>query len=339
MEKNYSISLLRGVSTLCIIITHMLGYYNNYMTYWFNIAMLVFLFISGFLYGKKDIKSPWKWIKKQFIKIAKVYYPYLIIVIIITYVLKPEILSLKQIFTSVFMIQAFTNGVPNIEHLWFLTYIIMCYIITPLLLQPICCKFKKTSISKYISLFIIYIITMQIITIPLIFVLKFKTAWIVCYSAGYFISYRYRNEDTNLLVEKNILENIIFIFSIIAILAKLYIEIVLYKKVNGIKYEMLTIIVQYLKVVISTGICLFVIDKIGTVNLKRYKNIFEFSDKYSFEIYVVHQIFILGTFTLMNLTSYKFLNITIVFIAIFISAFLLKEIERLLSKIYIINSH
>lgn len=57
-----------------------------------------------------------------------------------------------------------------------------------------------------------------------------------------------------------------------------------------------------------------------------------FSDKYSYEIYIVHQLFILSPLTLMALTNYPVVNIVVTLLSIGISGVVLKIMTRSLLK-------
>ena len=60
---------------LSIILCHILQYFDNELAWWFNVGVQVFLFMSGFLYGKRATPSDdLKFIKKQFRKILIDYY-------------------------------------------------------------------------------------------------------------------------------------------------------------------------------------------------------------------------------------------------------------------------
>ena len=54
-EHFYSISLLRMVAMLSIVSCHIFQYYGNFLAWWFNVGVQIFLCISGYLYGQKDI--------------------------------------------------------------------------------------------------------------------------------------------------------------------------------------------------------------------------------------------------------------------------------------------
>jgi peptidoglycan/LPS O-acetylase OafA/YrhL len=74
------------------------------------------------------------------------------------------------------------------------------------------------------------------------------------------------------------------------------------------------------------GISLFLIIYICCRNIKNNR-IFDLSDKYSYYVYIVHQLFILSPFGLMTATSNLYLNWILVLVAIVVSAFVLKIVS------------
>ena len=61
--------------------------------------------------------------------------------------------------------------------------------------------------------------------------------------------------------------------------------------------------------------------------------VLRFSDKYSYHIYLVHQVFILGPLSLMTVTSNLLLNISIICCCILCSGLILKKINNFVDKI------
>ena len=59
MKKDTSIQIIRIFSMTMIVICHLLSIMQNYymiaLSQFFSIGVYIFLFISGFLYGKKEI--------------------------------------------------------------------------------------------------------------------------------------------------------------------------------------------------------------------------------------------------------------------------------------------
>lgn len=83
------------------------------------------------------------------------------------------------------------------------------------------------------------------------------------------------------------------------------------------------------------GIVLFlnmyiIFDYIKTIKINK---ILVFSDKYSYSIYLVHQIFILGTYSLLFISSNLFLNISVIIFITIISGILLHSFTNLIIKI------
>lgn len=74
------------------------------------------------------------------------------------------------------------------------------------------------------------------------------------------------------------------------------------------------------------GVAIFLTILIVFKNMTR-RVFLDLSDKYSYYIYIVHQLFILSPFSLMEATTIMFVNWLIVLITIVISAIILKYIS------------
>lgn len=128
-DKEDYISFLRFGAMCSIVLCHLLQFYGNALAWWFNVGVQIFLIISGFLYGRKEEIKAVSFIAKEFKKILLNYYVYLI-VLLPFYVL---------VFHNPFSIKAFlklllgVGDVPGLGHLWFVSTILFCYLITPAL--------------------------------------------------------------------------------------------------------------------------------------------------------------------------------------------------------------
>lgn len=80
------------------------------------------------------------------------------------------------------------------------------------------------------------------------------------------------------------------------------------------------------------GAFLFVLMRIvfEKTNLNRMSWLLSFTDKYTYELYLVHHMLILGPFSLMSVTGILPLNILIILIGSISLALLLKRLEKLL---------
>ena len=81
----------------------------------------------------------------------------------------------------------------------------------------------------------------------------------------------------------------------------------------------------------------FILFHYGFIVLERYIKIREYgrvlalSDKYSYPIYIGHQLFILSPFALMSITPYTLLNIFVTLLSIVICGFLITKVSGVIS--------
>ncbi len=79
-KESIALSYLRIIATLLIVICHFLEAFDNRWAYVCNIGVQIFLVMSGYLYGRKEI-THWKdWFIKR---IEKVYLPMFILITIV----------------------------------------------------------------------------------------------------------------------------------------------------------------------------------------------------------------------------------------------------------------
>lgn len=57
-QRQASISMVRFIAMILIVVCHMFQYYDHELCHWFNVGVQVFFVISGFLYGTKEIDNP-----------------------------------------------------------------------------------------------------------------------------------------------------------------------------------------------------------------------------------------------------------------------------------------
>ena len=117
-----------------VVICHICNFYNNELAYWFNCGVQMFLLISGFLYGQRGIIS-WKaFYKRNLPKILIDYYLYLAIMIPIYLLVIHQSISVSDYINLLFGIG---TDIPGMGHLWYISTILVCYLITPFVSQMI----------------------------------------------------------------------------------------------------------------------------------------------------------------------------------------------------------
>lgn len=298
-KKMDCISLLRMLSVFSIISCHIMQFYNNELAWWFNTGVQVFLLISGFLYSQKNIKVK-EFYKKNITKILFDYYIYLFIILFVYFLFERNYLNLSGIIRAVI---GKGGGIKGLEHMWFISTIIICYFLTPFLQ-----KLKNEIKNKFFLFISFFILILCIEPSP-----YFPGTWINCYIIGYLFGIFSFNEKY-----KTIFNKISFFILIVGIITNIF-QIYLQYSLN-IRYETKIefLLYRYNKILLALVILIVFVN-----HLKKYKSknkliqyIYIYMDKYSYDIYLTHHIYILGPFSILNFSAFKgkILGIVIVFL-------------------------
>lgn len=311
--KNSSISMIRLLAMLSIIACHFCQYYNSEWAWWLNVGVQVFFIISGYLYGSRSIDAPVPWLKKRFVKILTPYYIFLTLAIIGYLIVSPESLGLANMVSSYFVV----GTIKGISHLWFVSYILFCYLITPYL-AAIRDYLSKKNMPYALGSIMVTIGVYSIIEILING--HFRPGRVGCYILGYFTAVYVK-----CLGEKTI--NICFWVSLIPTAISNFVYCHLHY-IQGLEMKgLLTHITDYSHAFLgySLTMLLMIIFK----NIKE-SSLLEYSDKYSYEIYLVHQLFILSPLTLLATTNNITINAVLTLCAIFLSGYILNKFQNAL---------
>ena len=183
--------------------------------------------------------------------------------------------------------------------------------------------FEKKDDSSNTKCFIL--LSIFILLIYFFKIINLNAAWLLNFVLGYYFAKLKKNNQKKLL-------GVLLLLSIVTLPLKLIYN-------NNIINLLYYIFLPYKKLIcdlnhVFIGSSLFIIlyfcfDKI---NIKK-KFILDLSDKYSYFIYLTHQIFILYSFSILFLTKFKIINILLIFIFSIVSAILLYYIYQLTLKI------
>ena len=135
------ITLLHILGMLLILFCH---FFQEVKIYFISEILIsgvqLFFFVAGYLCGRKKIEKPVRWILQKAKRILLPYYFLLLIVFLIYQLSGKQMLQPSSIFL-LFNIQGLNYlvwpfrgyGAPaGLGHLWFVTIIMLCYLITPL---------------------------------------------------------------------------------------------------------------------------------------------------------------------------------------------------------------
>lgn len=321
MNKN-AISLIRMISFIFIIACHILQGLGNELAFWFNVGVQIFFVVSGFLFAQKEIKNAKEWYIKRIKRIMVPYLLFLVIFVLFKILISHDYVNPKALVSAVLGLQGFTSSINGLSHTWFISYILICYLITPLL-QKLDIKQLKP-LKFYINIFLIILAIQILYTFGIINIFP---PYICCYILGYFLSKRYINNNT--ISKKEITNAFIMLIAITFIL--LPIRIMVQYGYGSLSF------LEPLKDLITgwhhtlLGLSIFAIFYIifSKLNLSKIEKIVKFSDKYSYYIYLTHHIFILGSYSLLKLTNILSLNIIIIIACTVVSALLLYYIDNI----------
>ena len=285
-KRDFSIEFIRVAAMFMIIIDHILCRITfpgvALIIQVCNSGVFLFLFISGFLFGKKEIKNWGEWFKKRCFRILIPLWIFAAIDIVIEYLLWHQFYP-EHILLYAFNLQGIKVATIGSINLWFVTLIMICYLITPLI------QWIKMRSGMFLKAVVILLIVLQVIlayvTDSGLFgnhTLSWCIIAVLVYGTGYIVG------DKILAFSKSYKSMIISLMILfIGVLAtvfgkKLLNETVFYERILSV-YGMICID-QFL-------ILLFYKSGSYIQNIK-LKKIIQHFDRISYEFYIVHGIVI-----------------------------------------------
>lgn len=319
---DYSLSLIRFIATAFIVTCHITWYLDNELAWWFNVGVQIFLCMSGFLYGNRaKISDDLTFLKNNIIKILVDYYVVVISVMLLFAVFAPEEVSLTTAVKVLLTYGTLNGG----GHLWYISYCLLCYFITPFL-------FRCFESSKHIVI-AFSVIGILAVVITEAFVDYFNAAWIFCYILGFFLGHiLHRKKDKLFRAASFLIVAAAVILNTVQILQ----NYVLKSELTGIVALLYGRFCDYAHVFL--GVSLFIILRAAFLRVfkKGYPDFIQklcrCSDKYSYDVYLVHQFVIFGPFSLMKCTGILAVNVVLVIVTIVACAVVVNFVSGLIKN-------
>lgn len=287
-DRNKSIQLIRVVAMFMIIFDHIFYRVSFPMQAMIvqvaNSGVFIFLLISGYLFGNKEIKN-WKvWFTKRLIRICIPLWIFMIIDFIVEAVIW-NTFEIKYVFIYALNLQGILGINTGGTNLWFLTLIMICYLITPVLQRV-----KKKELSKNIGIVVLVIVVIvQIIlayTTDIGMVAGHTISWCIIaigmYAVGYFVG--------NAILSDNIGKKRICIMTALTLITCVVVLIFNRKFDGQVIYD--RIVIYYGMVVIDLWICTVLYQLGQFFKNKSLDVIINHLDKISYEFYIVHGLII-----------------------------------------------
>ena len=319
-------NVIRALGAVLILLCHYTEQSSNIilkiLAQFFNIGVPIFIVLSGFLFGVREGgKAPVTWYIKR---IKRIYIPYELFVIILAII---TIICGGNVFTKdwvllILGLQGVDVGVLGADQTWFITALLMCYLITPLI-RLIVLKIQNSIQNILLYSLILMLIPMLLSFIPpaYIYTLFSPICW---YALAYLLGYKFK--DIRLTKKRALTAFFIicFVFTVRLVVKALLDGSILYDRIT----------VSYTKAI--AAFCIFYIAAF-LFKSRSANRLTLWISKISFEIYLYHYMFTVGPIRLFGLTSsWAIDSILITIIVLLISAIMNKfsiEIVRMGSRL------
>ncbi len=332
-DESNRLTIIRAAAMLMVVFCHYVNWFEPIAVFSnvFNVGALLFFVLSGFLYGQKEIANSRKWLKRQFFKItAALYVYYGISAVILCSLGKLGKVNPYHVLFQLLNLRGFVNcgiGEMITGHLWFTSFILVCYLITPLL-QKIRAKISAAQILLLIVLLSAADIGFVMAVKPFAFIMWLPG--IITYIAAYFIGAFWQKR-------MRLSQYLMLTISMVAVTG-LKILAKLMSGRGSVLAEMI-----YSRFLSEDAHCILAVWIFFTLYLglglfrhlaERVYPTAKLLSKYSYEVYITHYLFLIGPLSLekamgnMLLNSLLFVTLTAVY-AVFlhgISNWILKRI-------------
>lgn len=321
-KRDLSISFVRMLAMMFIVICHVMQYYDVELAWWFNVGVQIFLCISGYLYGRKRILDILVFYRKNFVKILIDYEIVVFAAVAATVLFTDTVITVEEIAGAVLTVSTIAGG----AHLWFIPTILMCYLLTPLY-ERIFSRAEQS--HKLLVPAAVLLFVMNELVFRQMFS-YFNAAWVNCYLIGFalrrFQQYRFWYTGSAWLLT---LTGAVCI-SIQASVRYLQL-ITLTDAWRPFYYPMC----DYGHVFL--GVALFCSGRVllrPFCNINLIQRILRLSDRYSYQIYLTHHFFILGPLSLMALTANSYVNVVLILLLTVLTAVLLQKTSAKISAVF-----
>ena len=339
-KRNCSIVCLRVVSTLLIVLCHIIKYYtfipgSAHFNQFLDVGVQVFLLISGYLYGGKIIKDYNAWF---YGRAKRIWLPEIIVVIF-----DVTIMALMNIKTDsiTFIIYLFNlqgilflnwrffsrviKEITNCGPLWFTTIIMICYLIVPLL-QNIYTRFtcgkKHPAFRCTMALSGLYVITILLSAAGVVD-LSCILMFIVGYSFG---SLGFNKAYTG--IKTSVLISLTMIFLQV-------IRVVLRIKISDFPYYATYTIISHAALGIWIFYIVFMIERKFPIFIRKLaeNKVVKRLDSVSYYTYLVHGLFCMGTaFNVYIIIGNLWLSTVLFALMTIVSSFALNKLTDVIVK-------
>lgn len=322
-NKNYAISFARFVAMTCVVIVHFAQYYGSTLAWALNFCVKMFFFISGLLYSEKKIPDCLTFYVKTAKKLLPDYYIYMLVFIAL--IALPG--GLRMEFSGIFKLLIIKEFPLEVGQFWFLPYILLCYALTPLF-QKVLDEVDRRSGMRYVLSCVILFCFVDVVTRN--FFSFFLPVWIDSFLMGMVI---YRCFKKHPALFKKLISFLVLLCAA-SVTLTVWLSATRLNIFSQYQFSLFVELFHYSTMLLGICIVLFIIriflsfKWIPTV----LTSFLDWSDVLSYDIYIVHNLFIQGTYSILNVVQNKVAGIFLACVLILISAVLLNTVSQTCRK-------
>ena len=325
-NKDYSISCARFVAMCFIFACHVMqrdDFSSNIndahisWAFWFNVGVQMFLFISGLLYGKRDEIDVFEFYKKGFAKILVDYYVFIIVMIMV--ILWSPLMSIDKY--DVVGLITLSGTIQGLEHLWFISTILLCYLFVPVFSAIINVIYKHGNVRFFVESILLVLVVHVVVKC---FFAAFSSAWINCFVIGMLYSR---------IERRKIVKNIFCILTLIACLVIIPVQFRIdywqQGEIIGPFSLIYSNLVQYGHVFL--GIVLVIVIRLiyNRCESKTFKHdMLNWSDNHSYDVYLVHHVFVQSSFGCVEFISNRWIAIPLAIVLTVVTSMFLHVVSE-----------
>lgn len=291
-SQSIALSVIRVLAMSLIIACHFAQAYGYTIAFLLNVGVQIFFLTSGFLYGKIEVTRPLEFYMKRLIR---VYVPYILVVAVVLLIqglIGAWQFNIRDIIIYLCNLQGFIKpSVSGLNHLWFLSVLMICYLLVPWLQRLL--NYKPWLLAGVV-------IAASLVEFLFVQKMYVNCAWILLFVAGMvYGKYESPMVSLSVLVCAAIL--------IAGMLPFFRLEYLLDAEWAHYCIWLHCVLAVFIFAAIY---CLLPKVVSENANLPISKQI----DKISYEVYLVHHPLIMGPLALLTITPYVGLNIAIILI-------------------------
>ena len=324
MDKNKRISSIRMFCTTAVVLLHITQQYETlfpsvrFITDWLNLGLVMFFCISAFLYARRTISNPPVWFIKRYqsLLIPSVLWGCFLLILLIT--LTPSTTDIGSTILSCIGLEVWCQNPGLFQQLWFLTYILFCYLTVPLIQEIPCqtCRERTFWARLFMGTVIAQVLVFaaeRILNIELL-----SVGVLLRFYLPYFVFRRYDPLGEPLLRIMKPASVLAFAIMIITCLCR-------YTDLIPLPASLRELIFIYTQT--FSGFVLFFWLYRALATNPFPEKLLQISDIYSYEIYLTHCMFIGYSTSVIRAFDFHFIGVILALLLTGISSFILHAVS------------